>query len=100
MAQRSNAERLHLSPLIIPRLDFAGQGFAPRDLPSGFSSLQFADSGEGRLGVASYPLIATAKLEDIDPQAWFADMLVRLPSYPASASRLGALEWSGERADQ
>jgi transposase len=28
-------------------------------------------------------MIATAKLNDIDPQAWLADVLARLPDYPA-----------------
>jgi transposase len=28
-------------------------------------------------------LIATAKLNDIDPQAWLADVLARLPDHPA-----------------
>ena len=32
---------------------------------------------------ALYTLIATAKLNDIDPQAWLADMLARLPEHPA-----------------
>ena len=29
-----------------------------------------------------YSLIITAKMNDIDPQAWLADVLARLPSYP------------------
>jgi len=29
-----------------------------------------------------YTLIATAKLNDIDPQAWLADILARLPDHP------------------
>jgi transposase len=28
-------------------------------------------------------LIATAKLNDVDPQAWLADVLARLPDHPA-----------------
>ena len=36
-----------------------------------------------------YTLIETAKLNDIDPQAWLADVLARLPDYPAR--RLGDL---------
>ena len=31
-----------------------------------------------------YTLVATAKLNDIDPQAWLADVLARLPDHPAS----------------
>src|SRR5438105_7208805 len=30
-----------------------------------------------------YTLIATAKLNDVDPQAWLADVLARLPDHPA-----------------
>ena len=30
-----------------------------------------------------YTLIETAKLNDIDPQAWLADVLARLPHHPA-----------------
>ena len=31
-----------------------------------------------------YTLIATAKLNDINPQAWLADVLARIADYPAS----------------
>jgi transposase len=31
-----------------------------------------------------YSLIATAKLNDIDPQAWLADLLARLADHPAT----------------
>ena len=44
----------------------------------------FAGSDEGGRRVAViYTLIATAKLNDIDPQAWLADVLARLPDHPA-----------------
>jgi transposase len=44
----------------------------------------FAGSDEGgRRAAAIYTLIATAKLNDIDPQAWLADVLARLPDHPA-----------------
>jgi len=44
----------------------------------------FAGSDEGgRRAAALYTLIATAKLTDVDPQAWLADMLARLPDHPA-----------------
>jgi transposase len=29
-------------------------------------------------------LIMTAKLNDVDPQAWIADVLARMPDHPAS----------------
>jgi transposase len=39
----------------------------------------FAGSDEGgRRAAAIYTLIATAKLNDIDPQAWLADVLARI----------------------
>jgi len=31
-----------------------------------------------------YTLIITAKMNDIDPQAWMADVLSRLPDMPVS----------------
>jgi hypothetical protein len=31
-----------------------------------------------------YTLIVTAKMNDIDPQAWLADVLKRLPDMPVS----------------
>jgi transposase len=44
----------------------------------------FAGSDEGgRRAAAIYTLIATARLNDIDPQAWLADVLTRLPDHPA-----------------
>jgi hypothetical protein len=42
---------------------------------------------------AIYTLIETAKLNRIDPQAWLADVLARLPDHPAK--RIGnLLPWS------
>jgi transposase len=44
----------------------------------------FAGSDEGgRRAAAIYTLIATAKLNDLDPQAWLADVLARLPDHRA-----------------
>ncbi len=37
----------------------------------------------GRRAAAIYALIETANLNDIDPQAWLADVLARLPDHPA-----------------
>ena len=43
----------------------------------------FAGSDEGgRRAAAVYTLIETAKLNDIDPHAWLADVLARLPDHP------------------
>ena len=59
----------------------------------------FAGSDEGgRRAAAIYTLIATAKLNDVDPQAWLADVLARLPDHPAK--RIGELlpwNWHAER---
>jgi len=45
----------------------------------------FAGSDDGgRRAAAIYTLIQTARLNDIDPQAWLADILARLPDHPAS----------------
>jgi transposase len=43
----------------------------------------------GERAAAIYTLIATAKLNDIDPEAWLADLLRRINDHPAS--RLGEL---------
>jgi len=45
-----------------------------------------------------YTLIVTAKLNDIDPQAWIADVLGRMPNMPVS--RLAELlpwNWAAAR---
>jgi transposase len=42
-----------------------------------------SDAG-GRRAAAIYTLIETAKLNDVDPHAWLADVLKRLPDHPAS----------------
>jgi transposase len=55
-----------------------------RAIAVGRRNWTFAGSDEGgRRAAALYTLIATAKLSDIDPQAWLADMLARLPEHPA-----------------
>ena len=47
-------------------------------------NLTFAGSDQGgRRAAAIYTLIETAKLNDIDPQAWLADVIARLPDHPA-----------------
>lgn len=38
----------------------------------------------GQRAVVMYSLIVTAKLNDIDPQAWLADVLARIADHPAS----------------
>ena len=41
-----------------------------------------SDAG-GHRAAAIYTLIETAKLNDVDPQAWLPDVLARLPDHPA-----------------
>jgi hypothetical protein len=63
----------------------------------------FAGSDEGgRRAAAIYTLIATAKLNDVDPQTWLADVLARLPGSKRSSSieegaatdaRISAYRW-------
>ena len=46
-----------------------------------------------------YSLIVTAKMNDVDPQAWLADVLPRLPDMPLS--RLPELlPWNWPRTAQ
>ena len=54
----------------------------------------FAGSDDGgRRAAAIYTLIETAKLNNIDPRAWLADVLARLPDHPAK--RIGDfLPWN------
>ena len=55
-----------------------------RAVAIGRKNWAFAGSDEGgRRAAAIYSLIATAKLNDVDPQAWLADVLARLPDHPA-----------------
>ena len=55
-----------------------------RAIAVGRHNWTFAGSDEGgRRAAAIYTLIATAKLNDVDPQAWLADVLARLPDHPA-----------------
>jgi transposase len=42
-----------------------------------------SDRGGDRAAVL-YTLIQTAKLNDVDPQAWLADVLARIADHPAS----------------
>jgi transposase len=55
-----------------------------RAIAVGRRNWTFAGSDEGgRWAAAIYTLIATAKLNNVDPQAWLADVLARLPDHPA-----------------
>ncbi len=58
---------------------------ALRGIALGRKSWLFAGSERGgERAAAMYTLIVTAKMNDIDPQAWLADVLARLPDMPVS----------------
>jgi transposase len=53
----------------------------------------------GRRAAAIYTLVETAKLNDIDPQAWLTDVLARLQDHPAK--RIDELlPWNWKRTRQ
>ena len=55
-----------------------------RAIAIGRRNWTFAGSDEGgRRAATIYTLVATAKLNEVDPQSWLADMLARLPDHPA-----------------
>jgi transposase len=58
---------------------------ALRGIALGRKAWLFAGSDRGgERAAAIYTLIGTAKLNDIDPQAWLADVLRRIADHPAS----------------
>ena len=58
---------------------------ALRGIALGRRSWLFAGSDRGgERAAAMYTLIATAKLNDIAPQAWLANVLARIADHPAS----------------
>ena len=71
-----------------------------RAIAIGRHNWTFAGSDEGgRRAAAIYTLINTAKLNDIDPQAWLADILRRIADHPAK--RIDELlPWNWQPADQ
>ena len=75
---------------------------ALRGIALGRKSWLFAGSDRGGERVAFiYTLIGTAKLNNIDPQAWLADTLARINDIPQS--RLHELlpwNWTGNRENQ
>lgn len=57
---------------------------AMRGVALGRRSWLFAGSDRGgQRAAAIYSLIVTAKLNDVDPQAWLADVLARIAGHPA-----------------
>jgi transposase len=58
---------------------------ALRGIALGRKAWLFAGSDRGgERAAAIYTLIGTAKLNDVDPQAWLADVLRRIADHPAS----------------
>jgi transposase len=57
---------------------------ALRGIALGRKSWMFCGSDRGgRRAAAMYSLIVTAKMNDVDPQAWLADVLARIATHPA-----------------
>jgi hypothetical protein len=57
---------------------------ALRGIALGRKSWMFCGSDRGgQRAAAMYSLIVTAKMNDIDPQAWLADLLARIATHPA-----------------
>jgi transposase len=71
-----------------------------RPIAVGRHNWTFLGSDEGgRRAAAIYTLIETCKLTDVDPQAWLADVLARLPDH--SAKRVDELlPWNWKRAPE
>jgi transposase len=58
---------------------------ALRGIALGRKSWLFAGSDRGgERAAVMYSLIVTAKMNDVDPQAWLADVLARIAAHPAS----------------
>lgn len=72
---------------------------ALRGIAIGRHNWTFAGSDEGaRRAAAVYTLIETAKLNGINPQAWLADILARLPDHPMRRiDELLPWQWCGSR---
>jgi transposase len=74
---------------------------ALRGIALGRKSWLFAGSDRGgERAAAMYSLIATAKMNDIDPQAWLADVLARIADHPASRlDELMPWNWKPQKTD-
>jgi transposase len=70
-----------------------------RPLVMGRHNWTFAGSDRGgQRAAAIYTLIQTVKLNDVDPQAWLADVLARLQDHPAKRiNELLPWNWKSER---
>jgi hypothetical protein len=56
-----------------------------------------ADHGTGATAVVMLTLIQTAKLNDVDPQAWLADVLARIADHKIT-DLAALLPWNWRRA--
>ena len=73
---------------------------ALRGIAIGRKAWLFAGSDRGgERAAAMYSLIATAKLNDVDPRAWLADVLARIGDHPASRLH-ELLPWHWREAQQ
>ena len=72
---------------------------ALRGVAVGRRNWTFAGSDRGgERAAAIYTLIESAKLNGIDPQAWLADVLARLPDHPAKRiTNLLPWNWRADR---
>lgn len=73
---------------------------ALRGVALGRANWTFAGSDEGgRRAAAVYTLIETCKLNDVDPQAWLAYVLAKLPDHPAKRiAELLPWHWKASQA--
>jgi transposase len=73
---------------------------ALRGVAVGRKNWTFAGSdGGGHRAAVVYTLIETCKMNDVDPQAWLADILARLPDHPANKV-VDLLPWNWRAARQ
>ena len=72
---------------------------ALRGIALGRKSWLFAGSDRGGARAATmYSLIVTAKMNDVDPQAWLADVLARIADHPVHRlDELMPWNWAAER---
>jgi transposase len=72
---------------------------AVRCVAVGRRNWTFAGSDEGgHRAAAIYSLVQTCRLNNVDPHAWLADVLARLPDHPAKrVSELTPWAWQASR---
>ena len=71
-----------------------------RGVALGRKAWLFAGSDRGgERAAAMYSLIVTAKLNNVDPRAWLADLLRRIADHPASRLH-ELLPWNRQIVDQ